>query len=114
MTDSLDGMGLRVQEARNRAGLSQADLASLSGLSQSSIGMLESGKRTVMSGPHVFAVADALRVSARWLATGDQPKLEDGLPGHPAFSEDVIVLARHLSTVTPERRQAAMVLLGIR
>lgn len=114
MTDAIDSTGLRIQEARKRAGLSQSALASLSGLSPSAIGMLESGKRKDMSGPHIFAVADALCVSARWLATGAQAKPEDGGVAIPAFDEDVLLLARHLSTVTPERREAVMVLLGIR
>ena len=58
----------RLAWARQQKQLSQSDLARLAGVSQSTIGNLESGLR--QSARRVVNIADALGVSATWLAEG--------------------------------------------
>lgn len=57
--------------ARNRKGLSQASLAKLSGVTQSTIGNLESGLRK--SARRLANIATALDVDALWLSEGRGP-----------------------------------------
>lgn len=62
-------MGRRVKDARRRVGLSQQRLAAMIDTSQSCISLWERG----VNGASVacfFQLADALKVDARWLATG--------------------------------------------
>lgn len=63
--------GIRIREAREALGLSQIELAQASSSAQTTISQLETGRRRDMSASDVFALADALRVDARWLVTGD-------------------------------------------
>ncbi len=62
--------GERLREARVLRKLSQGELADKVGLTQSAISALESGASKKASADNLFVIADALRVSARWLATG--------------------------------------------
>lgn len=58
----------RLKEARARAGLSQAKLAKLAGVSQSTIANIESGTR--FEPQKAVQIARALGVSAEWLVEG--------------------------------------------
>jgi phage repressor protein C with HTH and peptisase S24 domain len=58
----------RLVWARNKKNLSQAALAKISGVSQSSIGNLEAGVR--FSSRRIANIAEALDVSTLWLAEG--------------------------------------------
>lgn len=58
----------RLQFARERRGLSQAQLAELAKVSQVTIAHIESGRN--QSSKKLFDLAAALRVPAEWLATG--------------------------------------------
>ena len=58
----------RLVWARTQKELSQSELAKLAGVSQSTIGNLESGLR--LSARRIANIADALGVSALWLAEG--------------------------------------------
>lgn len=71
----------RLKEARKAASLTQAELSVRSGLSQSTIAQIESGRN---SGTR-FAdkLAKALNVSLSWLLTGQGPISTDPLPPHP-------------------------------
>ncbi|MBS1211934.1 MAG: helix-turn-helix protein [Proteobacteria bacterium] len=60
--------GIRIKQARQKAGLSQRGLAKRSGLSQQLISKLENG--LVESTTEVFRLAESLGVNPRWLATG--------------------------------------------
>ncbi len=75
----------RLSEARQNAGLTQADLAKLAGLkNQSIIGSLESGYRKTSS--YIPAIAQALGVSALWLSDGRGPRHPGGEePGEVEF-----------------------------
>ena len=58
--------GDRTKQAREAAGLSQAQLADMAGVTQSAIANLEAD-RSGMSCATLVKVADALEVSADWL-----------------------------------------------
>jgi len=63
--------GRRLKEARLARQMTQVDLANASGVSQTGISSLELGKGKTATGQNLFALADALRVSARWLISGE-------------------------------------------
>lgn len=71
--------GARVRERRLALGLTQADLATRSGLSQEAISRLENGRIRGLMQPTQDALAGALGVSVEWLRGGD-----DVAPGEPA------------------------------
>lgn len=58
----------RIKESRERLKLTQAELAKASGVSQGTIGNLESGIRK--SAREILSIAAALGVSPQWLVTG--------------------------------------------
>ena len=69
VTQANRALGQRVKSAREQRGLSQQQLAAIIGASQSCISLWENGINGAnMAG--FFQLADALRVDARWLATG--------------------------------------------
>ncbi len=70
----------RLKQSREKAQVSQRQLAKRSGLSQQLISKLENG--LVESTTEVFRLAEALGVDARWLATG---KGEDSAADGPAI-----------------------------
>jgi DNA-binding XRE family transcriptional regulator len=69
---TLDAMtfGERLKKARLAAGLTQQQLADACGLTNAAISKWEAGLTDAVLAPNLFAVADALHVDARWLATG--------------------------------------------
>lgn len=70
--------GGRVRERRLALGLTQADLATRSGLSQEAISRLENGRIRGLMQPTQDALAGALGVSVEWIRGGD-----DAAPGDP-------------------------------
>ena len=60
----------RVRTLRKELGLNQADFARRLGLSQSTLAMLETGKRT-FNEKHLKLVCSAFGVQERWLRTGE-------------------------------------------
>lgn len=72
-------IGTRTKQARKAAKMTQAELASRSGLKQSTISDLEVGKSQGTT--YLASLAAALGVSALWLETGrGSPDLKDGKP----------------------------------
>ncbi len=63
--------GPRIRERRLALGLTQADLATRSGLSQEAISRLENGRIRGLMQPTQDALARALDVSVAWLRGGD-------------------------------------------
>lgn len=64
----------RIKAVRQELGWSQVQLAEEVGVSQSSIGNIESGFR--QRPRELVSIAKALRVSAEWLETGKGPRTE--------------------------------------
>lgn len=71
--------GARVKERRLALGLTQADLATRSGLSQEAISRLENGRIRGLMQPTQDALAEALGVSVEWVRGGD-----DDAPAQPS------------------------------
>ena len=63
----------RLSLAFDRSPLSQADLARVVGLTRGAVNGWLRGRSVNIRPEHLFAVADALGVEARWLATGLGP-----------------------------------------
>lgn len=76
----METLAKRLTWAREQKGLTQASLAKLSGVTQSTIGNLESGIRS--SARRIIDIAAALDVSPAWLANG-QGDPNDSTPGMP-------------------------------
>lgn len=126
-------LGERIKEEREAHGWSQQELASRAGVSQGTIGNLESGTRKTAR--NLVGIAVALSVRPEWLSTGKgtksgapSPVADEGLlPLHEhepellaAFRlldqqdrDDVMAKVRQLVLHKHEQTQAVMTRLGI-
>ena len=105
----------RIKEARRHAGLSQRDLARLTEINNSSIALIETGKRTPRPAT-LKLIADATGVSLEWLKTGegpmcpegDQPKPDDidRLVSARGLSPEIGIFIRKLVSLPPEQMVA--------
>lgn len=68
-----DGLGLRLQEAAALKGWTQKKLSEVSGVPSARVNDYWNGKKNATT-PNLFALADALDVSAKWLALGRGPR----------------------------------------
>jgi len=82
--------------ARERANLSQAQLAKLCGISQPSLSDIESGKTKSLRGKTLMRLAEALGQSPEWLA-GDSGKADAFAPRSHA-EENLLAGFRRLTT----------------
>jgi transcriptional regulator with XRE-family HTH domain len=64
----------RIITRRRELGLQQSHLADIAGVSESAVSQWEKGKTKNLKLEHLFAIADALKVHARWLALGQGPR----------------------------------------
>jgi transcriptional regulator with XRE-family HTH domain len=64
----------RVAETITQSGRSQADLARAIGVSRATVNDWKNGRTKNLRMENLFALADALGISARWLAIGKGPK----------------------------------------
>lgn len=64
----MDTVGSRVKEARSRRGISRTELSRLTGVGYSTIAELENGG--MQTSTKLRVMAEALKVSLRWLETG--------------------------------------------
>lgn len=64
--------GERLKEVRKPHGLTQQDVAAFAGVTKGAVSQWEGGGN--IKPGNLFAVADRLRIEARWLATGDGPR----------------------------------------
>lgn len=71
-------LGARIAALRRQAGMNQAQLAKILGISASAVGMYEQGRREP-SARMLLALARALGVSVDFLLTGEprEPELQD-------------------------------------
>jgi transcriptional regulator with XRE-family HTH domain len=77
MTEKL---GERIRKARERYGMSQAELARRIHISKNSMNMIESGKTPDPSALKVKAIADTLRVSTDYLLGREDVKESEHKP----------------------------------
>lgn len=65
-------LGERIKQARTAADLSQSQVADAIGVTVGAVSAWETGVAQGIKAETLFRLADLLRVSARWLATGEQ------------------------------------------
>lgn len=82
-------IGQRVRQAREAKKMSQLRLRALTGIAQSTLSELETGKNEQTT--YVASLAAALGVSAIWLAEGKGPMVP-GQQKDAAVLDDVVVL----------------------
>jgi len=92
----MEGIAERLKRAREAAGLTQPQLAAKIGVSQGTIGNIETGLRKRPR--DLLAIAAALRVDPHWLETGKTshslPAILNGAPANPLpHSLEVIAAA---------------------
>lgn len=63
-------VGLRLKRARKLRGLSQVQLAKAAGVGQSSVSEVETGESKSPRGTNLVTLAQILKISPHWLATG--------------------------------------------
>lgn len=95
----------RLAIALERSGMSQSDLARRVRLTRGSVNGWLKGRAVNLRPPHLFAVADALNVEARWLATGEGPM------ERTALSPDQTTLIREYHTLDTKEREAVSLLV---
>lgn len=71
----METMADRIKARRVELGLKQADLAAICGVSATGVAKWERGATHNLKGEHLFILADALNVNARWLAIGMGAKI---------------------------------------
>ncbi len=111
----------RLISARESAALNQSQLARLCGVTSQAINRLESGDSKEISTPLVFRLAEALKVNALWLGTGEGPRkpiaiLPEPLPIRTVVElmrvmneegrREVLIFAQWTATRYPESRKA--------
>jgi transcriptional regulator with XRE-family HTH domain len=85
-----DSFATRLKRARDRANLSQDELARHVDISKASISKIEQGLTNDVLMSTLFRMADRLSVDPRWLATGVTTGAH-----HTSFKQADAVLARH-------------------
>lgn len=81
MSEHERSLAVRLKHARMSQNITQADLARRSGVSQSTIANVESGRNAGTK--FLFPIADALGVHTRWLVEGKGKMWVDGDPSSP-------------------------------
>lgn len=105
-------IGSRIKESRCAIGWSQVRLADEAGVTQSSIGNIESGFR--QRPRELVSIAKALRVSPEWLETGKGPRTERAslkLVGADA-EPSVRALVEYLAEIAAQQRPTLRKNLG--
>lgn len=93
----------RFREARAAAGLTQRQLADACGISDRTVSAWETGVAEGIIAEHLFRAADAMRVDARWLATGEETPATI-----TAQSSDLL---RTVESLPPEQQAAVRALI---
>lgn len=90
----------RVKQARESAGLSQADLARLSGISTAAMSQIETGQTKTLKASTATAFAKATGYTAEWLTSGrgQERSLKNS-------DEQINFILRGLEQLAPEHRK---------
>jgi transcriptional regulator with XRE-family HTH domain len=96
--EGLPGFAERLKQCREKAGLSQKDLADAISVTPQAIWNYENREGGI-SAEKLFPLADRLGVSARWLACGVDDGVALPIPGqaHPAIAESAACLDAFLA-----------------
>lgn len=68
----LNDFNKRVRRMMYALGLSQTELADLTGITQGGIGHIVTGRTKMVNGELIFKLAEALECDPKWLATGEE------------------------------------------
>lgn len=101
-------VGMRLRHARKLQGLTQMALAKSSGVKQATISELETGESRSPWGTNLVALAQSLKVSPEWLASGKGPMdgKADPLP------QDAERVARNWMRLAPEVRRSVATMIS--
>lgn len=106
----MQGFGARLEHAMKLAGAKPADVYKHCGIDVSTVNkwLHESREVSAVQAKNLYCVADYLKVSARWLATGkgDARPARDGLP----FT--AVKIAQAVESLTPEQQLVVEALLS--
>ncbi len=103
--DGMETIGERVRRTRERRGLSQTALAKSAGITKEGISAIERGGTKNPRPTTLYAIADALGVSDRWLANGGkEPKVQETEKPYGISEQDWQIL-QALKGLTPSQRE---------
>jgi transcriptional regulator with XRE-family HTH domain len=102
----------RVKHAKLKSMLSATDLSALIGVTPQAIWNYENRAEGGIGSDLLFPLADALGVSARWLATGIGNELS--VHDNPIAAGKIERIAKHLAALSEEKLQALSIVLGIK
>lgn len=93
-------IGSRIKQARQAAGISQADLAEAMGITRSACSQWESDQGTGPRRERLEVLAAELGVSYEWLATGrDAGRVNEALPSYLTAEQlELLSLFKNLSS----------------
>lgn len=100
MDRTLATLAERIAARRKELGLRQEDLADAAGVSKAAVSQWERGETKNLKLEHLFKIADALKLHARWLALGQGPRYV------------VVAIAATLLTLPPRIADAAVTYAG--
>jgi transcriptional regulator with XRE-family HTH domain len=93
-------VGIRLRHVRKLRGLNQAELAKKAGVSQASVSELETGESRSPWGTNLVRLAQTLKVSPEWLASG-----KGQMDGYEApLPPEALKMAKEWLRLTPEVR----------
>jgi transcriptional regulator with XRE-family HTH domain len=104
----MNTLGKRLKAARKNKGMMQRELELKSGVSQQLISKIENEK--IDSTTEVFALSEALGISARWLSTGNGEMIEehgqvqDAAQATDGLTDEAVMFARAFQELPPEQR----------
>lgn len=75
--EHMNEIGERLKQSRKQVGLSQVELANITGLTKAAVGQIESGITKSPRPENLFKLSRALRVDPEWLITGKTTKEVD-------------------------------------
>lgn len=88
-------LGERIKHARTGAGLNQTELAKAAGVTKGSVSQWENGNTKNLRMENLFAVADATKFSAKWIALGKGPERMETMK--PYSSDELMEAVQNLS-----------------
>ncbi len=100
----LDDLHARIRSTRLRLGLSQADLAELTGVTQPTVANWESGSH-IPRQPAIVRIAKALNIEPGWLMSGDATEISSALATYlsrPVQHVPVYAVGDRIGVDTPQ------------